>query len=94
MTNVLIKHRVNDFTAWKTEFENFADYRKAGGEKSHRILQTAHDPNELVLLFEWDSPDKARRFLESSELKEAMDKAGVAGQPEVHFLDEAFHGTL
>jgi quinol monooxygenase YgiN len=94
MTNVLIKHKVNDFPAWKTAFENFAATRKAGGEQSFRVMQTADDPNDLILLFEWDSVDNARRFLNSNELKETMDKAGVAGLPEVQFLDEALSGAL
>ena len=78
MTNVLIKHRVNDFAAWKNVFDNFVDFRKSSGEKSYRILHAGDDSNDLTILFEWDSKTNAETFLASSELKDAMQKAGVA----------------
>jgi len=46
--------------------------RKAGGEKSYQIFHTVEDPNNLVVLFEWDSLDNARKYLDSEELQAAM----------------------
>ena len=53
-----------------------------------------HKVEDYVLLFEWDSLDNARRFLESEELRQAMKKAGVSGQPDVHFLKEGQRGSV
>jgi hypothetical protein len=41
-----------------------------------------------VILLEWDEMDKARQFAQSEELREAMERAGVADQPDVYFLNE------
>ena len=94
MPHVLIRHKVADYTKWKSVFDAHKGMRKAGGEKTHQIFHAADDPNNLVLLFEWDNLDNARRFLESQELRQAMKKAGVSDQPDVHFLKEGQRGSV
>ena len=51
-------------------------------------MRNAEDPNELVILLEWDSLDNARQFANADKLREAMQRAGVADQPDVYFLEE------
>ena len=94
MLQVLIKHKVNDYETWKMAFDNFADFRRSSGEKSYHILRRIDDPNDLTLLFEWDSQKNAAAFLASGELKSAMQEAGVAEAPEIRFLNEADKGLL
>ncbi len=94
MTHVMVRHRIEDFSIWKEVFDNFADYRKSSGEKSYQILQHEEDSNNLYLLFEWDGEDRARKFMESSRLKDAMQEAGVSEAPEIHYLSEAAKGVL
>ena len=94
MTVLRIKHKVRDYDAWKTVFDDFSETRKQGGEKSYRICQTENDPNELDVIFEWDNVENARSFVKSPELKKAMEKAGVMEAPEISFLKEVDQGTL
>ncbi|MEJ2196892.1 MAG: hypothetical protein P8X73_18830 [Ignavibacteriaceae bacterium] len=47
-----------------------------------------------MAFFEWDNMDNARKFIASSELKEAMGNAGVIETPEVYFLEEYAAGTV
>ncbi len=94
MTHILIKHRVNDYAKWKEVFEGFADNRRSGGEGSYQILHSSDNPNDLTLLFEWDSKENAKKFLQSQELKSAMDRAGVAEEPKIQFMNQVSEGTL
>jgi hypothetical protein len=94
MSQVLIKHKVNDYAVWKDVFDNFADFRKSSGEKSYRILYQHDDPNDLMLLFDWDTQENAETFLASNELKSAMREAGVAEAPKIEFFNEAANGSL
>jgi quinol monooxygenase YgiN len=94
MQYVLVRHKVNDYSKWKTAFDDFVDIRRDGGEKSYQIFHPDGDPNNLILLFKWDSLENARKFMQSDKLKEAMQKAGVAEQPDIHFLEEVEKGTL
>jgi heme-degrading monooxygenase HmoA len=51
-------------------------------------LSQRRDPNELVILLEWDSSENARRFADAEDLREAMQRAGVADWPDVYVLEE------
>ena len=94
MAHVLVRHRVKNYPAWKTVFDGAIKMRKTSGEKSYQILQPESDPNDLILLFEWDSLLNAKKFLESPELRAAMKQSGVIDEPEVHFLKEAGRGRV
>jgi len=94
MSHVLIRHKVSDFSIWREAFDKFKDARKEGGEKSFQVLQHTEDSNNLYVMFEWDSVDNARKFLDSPQLKTAMQEAGVAEAPEINFLIEAYKGTI
>jgi heme-degrading monooxygenase HmoA len=92
MAYMFIRSTVQDYEAWKSVFDSMSDLRRRNGEKSYRILRQDNGSNELVALFEWDSLDNARSYAASPELKEAMQRAGVIGKPEILFLEEAARG--
>jgi quinol monooxygenase YgiN len=94
MTQVLIQHKVNEYAAWKDIFDNFAGFRRSSGEKSYRIFHPVNDPNDLTLLFEWDTQKNAETFLASPELRSAMQEAGVAEAPRIQFVNEVAQGTF
>lgn len=94
MAHLLIRHKVKAYPEWKKVFDGFIDTRKAGGEKNYRIYHPDNEPNTVLAMFEWDNLNNARKFTNSSELKNAMSKAGVVEQPEIYFLDEYDSGTV
>lgn len=94
MAHVLVRHSVQDYGEWKPVFDDVVDIRKAGGEEEYQIYHTDSDANDLVLLFQWDTLDHARKFFQSPDLREAMHNAGVIGPPEVIFLDGVEEGTI
>lgn len=94
MPQILVRHKVNNYAAWKDVFDKFVDTRRASGEKSFHIMSPADDPNDLTLLFDWDTAENAKAFMESPELKNAMQKGGVAEEPQIQFLDKIASGTL
>ena len=93
MTYVEVQHRVKDYDTWKKEFDNFINMRKTSGEKSYTIWRSEEDPNDLSLLFEWDTTENARSFMQSKELQAAMQKAGVDEKPRIRYLYEMDKGT-
>lgn len=58
------------------------------GAKGGRILRNPADPNDLTMVFEWDTVDHAQAFAQSPELREVMQKAGVVGKPYSSFHEE------
>lgn len=92
MIEVIIRHRVRDYSAWKLCFDGFAAHRRAVGEKSFRIARLIGERDNLCLFCEWDSVEKAERFLASREFESAMREAGVTERPEIFIAEEVASG--
>jgi heme-degrading monooxygenase HmoA len=89
MASMLVQHQVKDYTAWKKVYDSVKDLRTSNGELSDKIYRDASDPNQLTVIFEWDSLENAKKYANSPELKAAMERAGVEGKPSIFFLNEA-----
>jgi heme-degrading monooxygenase HmoA len=89
MSTLFVHHKVEDYTKWRPVFDEMGAVRKAHGASGWRVLRDAANPNELIILTEFPNPDSARRYAQAPELRDAMQRAGVSGRPEVLFLDEA-----
>lgn len=93
MTYMLIQHKVKNFSEWESEFDNFYDFRKSSGELSYHLFRQDEDENTVVALFHWNTIENAKTFVQSPELKKAMEKAGVMEKPEIQFLNTRKYGT-
>lgn len=86
----IVTHPVKDFATWRKVFDEFEPTRKSGGERSAIVLQGADDANGVTVINAWDSVDAVKAFFFGlSELKAAMEEAGVAGEPTFLFTREA-----
>jgi len=83
---MLIRHKVADFGKWKPVYDDHRSAREAAGLRDLYLLRNENDPNEVTLLFEASDVAKAKAFVASSDLKEAMQAAGVQGPPDIVFL--------
>ena len=89
MPYILVQHSVKDYDKWKAVFDGQEATRRAAGSKGGFVLRNADDPDQITVLLEWDNLENARAFAGSDDLREAMQRAGVMGPPNVYFLDEA-----
>lgn len=89
MTTAFIKHRVRDYDTWRKEYDAFAEFQEQHGVTEAAVYRTAGDPDELLVMHRFASPEAAQEFLSHEELKSKMAEAGVEGQPEVVLYDEA-----
>jgi heme-degrading monooxygenase HmoA len=85
---MLVRHKIEDYAKWKPNYDQHAATRKASGSKKAHLFRNADDPNELIILFEWDDLGKARNFARSEDLIKTMQKAGVIGKPDIYFLEK------
>ncbi len=90
MPAILINSRVADFKQWQKTFEENEPMRQAAGITSASVWQAHGDPNNIFMVLECTDIARVKRFNESEELKQAMAKAGVLGQPTVSFLGECW----
>jgi quinol monooxygenase YgiN len=88
MVHVLLRHKVADFTRWKESFDSHLSARMKAGELGFHLFQNVNDPREVTLLLDWDSIEHARQFMGSDDLKSRMQQAGVAGTPDIQYLED------
>ena len=89
MASMLVQHKVKNFAAWKKVYDSVSELRASNGELSNQIFRDESDPNSLTVIFKWNSLGSAKKYAHSPELKAAMETAGVVGQPNIYFLNEA-----
>ena len=63
--------------------------RKDAGSKGGQVLRIADDPQEVVVILEWENLQNAEAFASSTDLRTAIEKAGVVDQSDVLFLKDA-----
>ncbi|HYR57892.1 MAG TPA: hypothetical protein VEO95_04660 [Chthoniobacteraceae bacterium] len=86
MNHLLVRHKVADFTKWKAAYDAHVSARENAGLKELHLLRNADRMDEVVILFEVRDVGKAREFANSTELREAMQNAGVTDKPDIWFL--------
>ena len=89
MPYMIVRHKVENYDIWKAGYDEHGATRKAAGSKGTHVFRTDEDPNEVLVLMEWDSLDNARKFADSQDLRETMQRVGVIDQPDIYFLNDA-----
>ncbi len=86
---MLVRHKVKDYTVWKRAYDAHLPKRMEAGLTEKNLFRTDGDPNEVILLFEAKDLGRAKKFGESQDLQETMEKAGVIDKPDIYFLNDA-----
>jgi heme-degrading monooxygenase HmoA len=87
MSYVLVRITVEDYAKWRPVFDEVSHLRKNSGSQGGQLFRRAEAPNEVTILFEWPDLNKARQYFQSDALRQAMQRAGVQGRPDVTYLD-------
>ena len=88
--------KVKELAKWKAGFdsEDGNAMRKIAGMKSYQIFHIEEDPNNLLILCEFDNLDTARKFVQSDELRKASQQSGVIEVSDTYFLEEVEKGSV
>jgi heme-degrading monooxygenase HmoA len=89
MAAVIVQHHVEDYDRWYPEFKAHGEVRRAHGGTGHQIYRVADDPNDLLIVNEFETLDGAKAFTQDPSLKEAMGRAGVNSEPKVWIADDS-----
>lgn len=88
MPILVVQHRVRDYASWKPVFDEQEDVRRQHGATRHWVYRAPDDPNDIVVAVEFPGVEAAQAFLADQSLPEALQRAGVEGQPHVHLREE------
>ena len=86
---LLVRHEVEDYTAWRSAYESVDGLRKEHGCTDAEVLLDPADKQDVFVLHRFPTLEQARAFAGSSELREAMGRAGVKGAPRIEIAVEA-----
>jgi hypothetical protein len=81
-----IRHRVQDFNRWKEIYDASAGFKSQYGWKRYRVFAVGNDRNDLLVMEEFNTVEDAQRLVQSKDFANALDLAGVQGQPEILYL--------
>ena len=82
---MFVRHEVVDYSAWRKAFNVFVSTQKKNGVFYLAVYQSADDPNDVTVIHDFHSLDKAKAFAALPELKAAMEKSGVKGAPQIWY---------
>lgn len=85
MATMFVRHDVADFGAWMKAYDDFDADRRSMGVTGHGVYQADGNPNDVTVYHHFDSMEAAKAFAASPRLKEAMQAAGVQGDPTIWF---------
>ncbi len=81
-----INHAVADYDKWKAVYDTMPPTTQ--GAKFARVNQKVDDPIMVTVVAGFDSLDTLNAFVGDPRLKEAMQEAGVVGEPRIEIYEE------
>ena len=90
---MVAKHKVADFTKWKTSYDAHDSFRLVNKIHSYVIGRGIADSNMVLVAVKVEDMDKAKAFAKDPDLKKAMQKGGVTGTPSFSFVTMTFQDT-
>ena len=87
MVHIITIREVNDYDKWRKSFDDAADSRKSHGVKSSQVFRSIENPNEVVIVGEWEDVEQFKQHKSSKEVREKM-KEDVVGELVVYILEK------
>ena len=79
----IISHPVKDYAAWRAIYNSVEPLRQKAGITGAEVFRDPKNPNAVVIIHRFATPEAAQAFLSDPGLKEAMTKGGVTAPPSV-----------
>jgi quinol monooxygenase YgiN len=83
---VVVTHEVKNYATWRTVFNSDAENRAAAGFQIIGVYTDVKNPNMVTVIGDFTNGAAADTFMVNPKLKEAMEKGGVVGKPDVKVL--------
>jgi hypothetical protein len=84
---LLMQEKVKDWDAWKKVFDENKQTRIDSGLIDRGLGHDVNDNHQVSIVFAVTDKAKAKAFLQSKDLKDKMEKAGVEGKPVPFFYN-------
>jgi len=79
--------KVQDYEKWKIGFDGLVSILKENGAKCRRIFRDLEDPNNVMVIVEWENPEKAKKLADDKEMMAKFLKLGIL-EVVIHHFEE------
>jgi len=86
MVRLFVRHNVEDYEAWRKVYDDFDEGRRPMGVTGDAVFQSIDNPDDVTVWHDFDTAEAAQAFVSSDELRNAMQQAGVRGEPQIWFV--------
>jgi quinol monooxygenase YgiN len=83
---VIVTHEVKEYASWRKVYDADEVNRKMAGFKVWGVYRDAKSPNWVTIIGTFPNAGAVDAFISNPKLKEAMEKGGVLGKPDVKVL--------
>jgi hypothetical protein len=87
MVTVIISHECKNYSDWRKVFDADEANRLKAGFKIMGVYHSVDNTNKITILGEAPSVEAINGFMAKPELKDALEKGGVIGKPDVKILN-------
>jgi hypothetical protein len=88
MIYMLCRNRVADFSKWKSVFDSHAQAHLDAGLRFVHFWRSVEEPNNVFFVFEVQSTERARAFINAPEAAQTGKVSGVL-DGEYHFVEDS-----
>ena len=85
---IMARHQVQDYSAWREVFDGAEHIRQQCGHLGAEVLTAPGNKNDILVIARFPTLEDAQGFAGSSELREAMSRAGVTSALRVEIVTE------
>ncbi len=86
---MFVRHEVTDYATWRKSYDAFQPTVSKMGATAQAVYQLIDNPNDVTVIHDFGTQEKAKALAASPELKSAMQSAGVKGQPKIWITTRA-----
>ena len=87
LPGIIVMHEVEDYASWRVQYEAFEEYRRSHGIIGQAVSQSFDNPEQVIIYHQANEEQTLRSFVDSAELRESMEIAGVLGEPDIRFIE-------
>lgn len=88
MLYAMLSHKVKDYGVWRPLYDADEGRRNKYGITTINVFRDLDDPNKVYAYWQVTDRHQVEEMGKLPELQEVIKKAGVVGEPEIHFFQD------
>lgn len=75
--HIIVRRILREYDSWKTMVSEKNELRQQYGSRGVTVYRSARNPNEVILVFEWDETKPYQRYFALPDVQRALADTGT-----------------